>query len=291
MIRIDDPYRKLFYRYDRQLPLDAEEQPPVEFEGMRYQRVVFASTHDQRVPAVIVAPAEPGPPRPALLVQHGAGGGKDEPRMQSLLSSWARHGFVCICSDAPLHGERGNRRLELNTLLQRPYGGLHFIVQTVQDLMRSVDYLQTRPEVDGGRIGYAGFSMSTVLGVQFVALDQRVRCASFAIGGAGLLHVLSARLPAAQRPEYETVAELMDPMHYAPLIAPRPVIMVNALRDTLLPPPLGHILFNALKQPKEIHWYDGPHGEIPREEFDWIRRFFSSYLQAEQRSLPEEDAG
>jgi cephalosporin-C deacetylase-like acetyl esterase len=275
---ITDAYRGLFFRYDRALPLDAEADAPTLRDGLSFQRVLFASTHGQRVPALLVMPANSPEPLPVVIVGHGAGGGKDEPRMQALLGSWARHGFACITADAPLHGERGGLIANPRELFERPFTGLDFVVQYGVDLMRTVDYLQTRPEIDSSRLGYAGFSMSTVLGVQFVALDPRVRAASFAIGGAGVLHFLSGMIPAERRAEYELVATLMDPMHFAPLIAPRPVIMLNALRDTLLPPPLGHILYNALKRPKEIHWYDGPHGEMPQAELDWIRRFFENEL-------------
>ncbi|MGI8551297.1 MAG: alpha/beta hydrolase [Dehalococcoidia bacterium] len=276
---ITDEVRRLFFRYDHDLPLDVDQDPPVELDGLGYQRVVFWSTHHQRVPAVVVNPLGEEGRRPVLMIQHGAGGRKDEPRMQGLMSSWARHGFLCICSDSPLHGERGGGTVDPRLLLQRPYTGLDFIVQYVVDLMRTVDYLQTRGDADISRLGYAGFSMSTILGVQFVALDQRVRAASFAIGGAGLFHFFSGWLPQDQREDHETVATLMDPMHYAPLISPRPVVMVNSLRDTLLPPPLGHVLFNALQQPKQIHWYDGPHGDIPTVELEWIRKFFTAQLQ------------
>lgn len=276
---ISDEYRSLFFRYDHALPFDPQEDPPIIRDGLISQRVVFTSTHGQRVPAHLVMPADAGAALPVVIVGHGAGGGKDEPRMQALLGAWARHGFACITADAPLHGERGGPVIDNpRQLFERPFSGLDFVVQYVVDLMRAVDYLETRTDVDTSRLGYAGFSLSTVLGVQFVALEQRVKAASFALGGAGFLHFLSGMIPAERRDEYELVAALMDPMHYAPLIAPRPVIMLNAMRDTLLPPPLGHILYNALKEPKEIHWYDGPHGDIPQGEFDWIRRFFSAQL-------------
>jgi len=218
VVAITDELRRLFFRYDHDLPLDSQGDPPVVLEGLRYQRALFTSTHGERVPAAIVRSAEDGPPRPVLIVQHGAGGGKDEPRMQTLMSTWARRGFLCVCTDSPLHGERGGLSLDPRTLLQRPYSGLDFIVQYVVDLMRTVDYLETRGDADAGRLGFAGFSLSTVLGVHFVALDERVRAASFAIGGAGLFHFLSGRLPAEQRADImdaETVSDVIADMRAA----------------------------------------------------------------------------
>lgn len=283
---IDAGLRELFFRYDRELPLDAFEAGEVSVEGLRWQRVQFSSTHGERVPAIVVAPDHAGGEGrrrlPALIAGHGAGGSKDEERMSDLLAAWARSGFVCISADAPLHGERGGRPFDPTAVLQRPFRGLDFIVQYVVDLMRTVDYLETRGDVDPSRLGYAGFSLSTVLGVHFVALDKRVRAASFAIGGAGLLHFLSGLLPPELRCDGEIVATLMDPMHFAPLIAPRPVIMINALGDTLLPPPLGHALFNSLLPPKEIVWFEGGHGDIPQMEIERLRSFFVEHLVTER---------
>src|SRR3546814_18594837 len=58
-------------------------------------------------------------------------------------------------------------------------------MQAVQDLMRTVDYLQTREDVRADAIGYNGVSMGTRIGVPFIALDPRVRAASLFVGGSG----------------------------------------------------------------------------------------------------------
>ncbi len=168
-------------------------------------------------------------------------------------------------------------------LLKRPFSGLHFGIQTAVDTMRAVDWAESRPDLDAGRLGYAGFSMGAILGVQFVAMDPRVRAAVFALGGAGLLHYFAGMAPPESRRDAELVADALDPMHYAPLIAPRPVLMVNGLKDQVIPAPLGHILYGALKEPKQIIWYDGGHGEIPHEHFQGMLRFFEEQLRADER--------
>src|SRR5581483_5815087 len=118
------------------------------------------------------------------------------------------------------------------------------------DTRRAVDWIESRGDLDPARVGYAGFSMGSVLGVQFVAMEPRVRAAVFALGGAGMMHYAAGMAPAESRAEFDRVADAVDPMHYAPLIAPRPVLMVNGTKDTVIPAPLGQVLFACLREPK-----------------------------------------
>ena len=276
---LSDGQRRLLFRYDRDLPLDAHTLAVSEENGVHIERVQFSSTHDQRVPAVLYRPAPNGTLPAVVLVGHGAGASKDDPLMRRLFQHWAEEGFACVCIDAPFHGERAERLVDPTSILMRPFSGLHFGVQAAVDMMRAADWIESRPDLDAGRLGFVGFSMGTILGVQFVALDQRVRAAVFALGGAGLLHYFAGMAPAERRADYDLVAEALDPLHFAPLIAPRPVLMVNGRKDEVIPAALGHVLFNALQEPRQIVWYDGGHGDVPHEHIHEMRAFFLQHLR------------
>jgi uncharacterized protein len=271
--------RRLLFRYDRDLPLDAHTTAVSEESGVRIERVQFGSTHGHRVPAVLYRPADPDMRPPVVVVGHGAGSSKDDPVMRPLFLHWAAEGIACVAIDAPFHGERTARLVDPTAILMRPFDGLHFGVQTAVDTMRAVDWVQTRLDLDAHRLGFAGFSMGSILGVQFVAMDERVRAAVFALGGAGLLHYFAGMAPPERRRDFDLVAEALDPLHYAPLIAPRPVLMVNGRHDSIIPAPLGHALFAALKEPRTALWYDGDHGDIPREHIHAMRQFFLQHLR------------
>lgn len=273
--------RALFFRYDRELPLDAHVEADADDNGLRIERFSFASTHGQRVPAVLYRPQSADAPAPAVVIGHGLGSSKDDPVMRRLFEHWAGQGLACLCIDAPFHGERSRRLVDPTALLTRPFGGLELGVQNVVDTMRAVDWVESRDDLDAHRIGYAGFSMGVLIGVQFVALEQRVRAATFALGGGGLFHYLAGMAPAEQRSDFEMVADVLDPLHFAPLIAPRPVLMVNALKDQVIPAPLGHALFNALREPKRIAWFDGGHGDVPHEQIHAMRAFLEQQLRAD----------
>jgi cephalosporin-C deacetylase-like acetyl esterase len=206
--------------------------------------------------------------------------GKDHMLLGALMRAWAETGVACVGVDAPFHGERVIRMPDPSSLLRQPEEGLAFVVQTVVDNRRVLDWLQTRPDLDASRVAYAGFSMGSILGVPFVAVEPRIRIAAFALGGAGMMHFFAGMAPPAMRARFDRLADAVDPLHFAPLIAPRPVLMVNGLRDSVVPAATGHVLFNALKAPKRILWYDGDHASIPREHLHEMRIFLEGGLAA-----------
>lgn len=278
---ITDEMRARLYTYDPALPLDVRLHDQGEAEGIVEERFSLRGAHDERVPGVLVYRRDLPAPRPVLLIQHGLNAGKDDRRLHLLRRAWAQHGFLCVTVDAPRHGERAAEPLDLFEMLARPLRGLDFVRQAVVDLCRVTDYLAQRRDADTERLGYVGFSMSTFLGVQFVAVEPRVRAACLAMGGAGLFHYLVAQAPAERKPEQELVASLIDPLHYAPSIAPRPVLQVNGLADTVVPAALGHMLHAALREPKRMIWYPGGHGELPENTVTEIRLFLHEALDAD----------
>ena len=288
-MNVTDELRDLLYAYDRHLPLAAVGKAREVSGGLVEERLSFAGAFDARVPGLLVYHPRTPRPRPALLIQHGLNSGKDDTRLGWLRAAWALHGFACMTVDAPLHGERADNPVDVLAMLARPYSGLHFVQQTVIDLRRAVDYLAARDDIDAGRLGYVGFSMSTFLGVQFVAVEPRVRAACFAMGGAGLFHFLVSRMPEAAREDQELVAQLVDPLHYAPRIAPRPVLQANGTRDELVPAGLGHMLHAALREPKRMIWYPGGHGDVPEAAAAEMRTFLHDALDARDWRLEIRD--
>jgi len=45
------------------------------------------------------------------------------------------------------------------------------------------DYLETKPEIDKERIGYAGGSMGGILGVIFIGVEPRIKAAALIVAG------------------------------------------------------------------------------------------------------------
>lgn len=269
--RITPEVRALFYRYDRSLPLEAEETVHDELGGPRRVHFRIASTRGERVPGHLWLPPGAGP-HPAVILQHGAGSSKEDASIARPAARWARNGYATAAIDAHLHGERRRDDAPEGSVWSYPWRRRDHAVQMAVDLMRTVDYLAARPDIDPSRIGFAGFSMGTIMGVPFVALERRVRAAVFCIGGSLMGQAAGHPGPAeAER----LAAEVTDPVFFAPLIAPRPVLMINGLRDEVVPPAAAEALYDALGEPKEIVWFEGGHtdlsGVLFKRMWDFLR--------------------
>ena len=283
-VEITPELRAFLYRYDAHTPLEIEARVLRNGPALVRERLMFSSINLARVPALLTYDPGTPAPRPVLMIQHGIMSSKDDPRLGDLAAAWAPYGFACLTIDAPLHGERAAGAFDVLTLLTQPYTGMRFIVQNVIDLRRAVDVVESRPDLDQRRVAYVGFSMSTFLGVQFVAMEPRVRAACLALGGAGLFHFMASTVPGERRGDQETVASLVDPLHYAGLIAPRPVLQVNSQTDKVVPAALGHMLYGALAEPKRMIWFHGAHGELPEDVLREMRLFLSDSLDLERVS-------
>lgn len=261
MSALDDRLRDFPYRYDKALPLKAKEQTAEEAQDYTKLHVTFASTHNEMVPATVHLPRGGGGPWPAILLQHGGNTKKDDHYIQQPSRRWSQAGYVCMAIDAPGYGERAT---EAPLSLQELWGqGLIYRmrdlrIQGVVDLMRALDYLESRPDVDATRIGYMGVSMGTFLGVPLCGMDQRIRSAVFIIGGGGLRRMMSGASD-GDPDDAELVFQVTDPVHFAPRISPRPVLMLNGEHDEIVPRAAAEALYQALREPKEIRWLDMGH--------------------------------
>lgn len=143
----------------------------------------------ERVPLLIVRPEEATGRLPAVLVLHGTGGNKESQR--GFLEDLARRGIIGIALDARFHGARsgGAKGAEayfaaITRAWRAPAGQAHehpFYFDTCWDIWRTLDYLQTRPDVDGDRLGMIGFSMGGIQTWLAAAVDERVKVAVPAI--------------------------------------------------------------------------------------------------------------
>ncbi len=179
--------------------LDVQSEPPTTDPktGEVVQRLSFASElkvdgATERVPALIVkAASADGQParRPAVILLHGTGGNKDG--MRPWLNAFAKRGYIALAIDARYHGERSGGAkgsaayVEAITRAWRVKSGMPqehpFYYDTCWDLWRTLDYLETRDDVDPTRIGMLGISMGGIETWLAAAVDDRVKVAVPAI--------------------------------------------------------------------------------------------------------------
>ncbi|TDI47305.1 MAG: hypothetical protein E2P02_03525 [Acidobacteria bacterium] len=88
----------------------------------------------------------------------------------------------------------------------------------MSDLTRTVDYLETRDDIDTDKLGYYGFSWGGTIGAMVLALEQRFSAAVLLDGGLS---------PIPRRPEIRIG-------YYAPRVE-TPVLMINGSEDATFP--------------------------------------------------------
>ena len=148
-------------------------------------RFSYAADAAQRVPGIWVRPEGAGK-HPVVIVLHGTGGTKEG--QLPVLKQLAAKGFLAVAIDGRYHGERTAKKTgsdEYQAAMLRTYetGKEHpFLYDTVWDVMRLMDYLETRPEVDAARIGLIGFSKGGMEAYLAAAVDARVKVAVPCIG-------------------------------------------------------------------------------------------------------------
>jgi dienelactone hydrolase len=76
--------------------------------------------------------------------------------------------------------------------------GRETLIQEAKDLSRTIDYLETRQDIDSTRIAYMGISMGAAHGVILAGVEQRLKAAIFLDGG----FVVEKPLPGANQADF-----------------------------------------------------------------------------------------
>jgi dienelactone hydrolase len=150
-------------------------------DGYRVEKIVFQTRPGVFMTANAYVPAGEGK-RPAVLCVHGHWrGAKQDPVPQSRCIGLAKLGFFVLAVDAFGAGERG-----IGTALGEYHGemvgstlfpvGLPLSGLQVYENMRAVDYLLTRREVDGTKLGITGASGGGNQTMYAGAFDERFSC-------------------------------------------------------------------------------------------------------------------
>ncbi len=119
---------------------------------------------------------------PVVFVLHGTGGSKEQ--MLPFLRKYAHFGYLACSIDSRYHGERGSPADYTAALVAAfDENGEHpFMYDTAWDLMRVLDWVERRRDVDASRIGMTGISLGGMHTWMTSAVDKRIAAAAPLIG-------------------------------------------------------------------------------------------------------------
>jgi len=204
LVRADQPaypapseVREAFLKLlDRPRPLFnvRNESAEKDDDGLVTEKLSFASEKRpdgelERVPVLLVRPEKIKKKLPAVIVLHGTGGNKEG--QKPWLAHLAARGIVGIAIDGRYHGERAGSTKgteAYNDAITRAWKAKEgekreypFYFDTCWDVWRTIDYLETRDDVDADRIGLIGFSKGGIETWLAGAVDPRIKVAVPAI--------------------------------------------------------------------------------------------------------------
>jgi cephalosporin-C deacetylase-like acetyl esterase len=203
-------------------------------DDYRVEKIVFQTRPGVFMTANAYVPAGEGK-RPAVLCVHGHWkGAKQDPVPQSRCIGLAKLGFFVLMVDAFGAGERG-----IGTALGEYHGemvgstlfpvGLPLSGLQVYENMRAVDYLLTRPEVDGSKLGITGASGGGNQTMYAGAFDERFSCVVPVCSVGTYRSYLGAACCVC-----EVVPEVMtytEEWGLLAMVAPRALMVINATKD------------------------------------------------------------
>jgi len=165
-------------------PLHARVTGVLRREGYRIEKLVFESRPGFPVTAHLYVPdGREGERLPVIVNPHGHWRHKKaEPVVQSRAIAQALHGYLALVVDSPGHSFEGDAPIERRSA--GPHDDLRLLLGStnatgiyVWDLMRALDYLETRAEADMTRVGITGASGGGLATTYAFAADERFACA------------------------------------------------------------------------------------------------------------------
>jgi dienelactone hydrolase len=261
-----------------QTPRQSREQRPLDFQiasaedrgSYTLHQGSFQGNDGRRYHCLWTVPKGKGP-FPAMLCLHGHGGSAEavfDPKSpyRGFAERFARGGYCVLAPSFP----------------HRTYAA-----ETLWDLMRCVDLLTERKEVDPQRIGAAGLSMGGEWTMWLAACDLRIKAAVISGWMCTTEGVFSVENCACW--ELPGFVELMDVCEVNLLIAPRPVLFESALEDPCFPVQFtrqgfariraGYRVFGAEKACRQ-DVFPGKHIWHGKESYPWIDKILGGKSDA-----------
>jgi len=253
-----------FYAYDR-TPLETRMESVDETSPYwKKEKVSFRAAYgDERIPAYVFLPRNASPPYQAVVyvpsshAQMIRSSGDLELRMIEFV---VRSGRAVVC---PVFKET-YERLSPETA-RGPNFRRDMVVAWSKDLGRSLDYLETRPDIDRSRLAYYGLSLGASEGIVLLAIEERFRGAVLLAAGFRFAHY----------------APEIDMINFAPRVK-LPVLLLGGSQDFTHPVETAQKpLFRLIGTPeKDKRHFVFEGGHVPlhfetliKEILDWLDRY------------------
>lgn len=274
-----------------------------EFSEYTREKIVFDSAPYVSVVGYLLIPKNTDFPAPAVVALHGHGYGKDDivsiwedGTERSVLDGYhkdfgitlTQNGFVTLAIEQACFGERREpediavnkyqsscRKVSFWAMLL----GKTVLGMRVWDIIRSIDYLQTRDEVKKDSIGVMGISGGGMTALFSSAIEERIKAAVV----SGYLNTFKTSILSIRHCECNYVpgilkyAEMYD---IASLIAPRALLIESGTKDDIFPVEATEFAISKVRRVYELlqatdkldsDIFEGRHQISGRKAYTWLK--------------------
>lgn len=276
---------------EHRVPLDTTVLEVRDFPGYRRTKLVFASRPGLAVPAYLLVPSGAPEPVPTVVCVPGHGHGvddivgieradkadKDDYQHEFALQA-VEQGLAALALEPLGFGHRrdqATRELGPDASACQPAAGAALLFGEtmigwrVWDVMRALDLVETRTELDARRVGCVGISGGGTCTLFAAALEPRIRCAyvsgylnTFRDSVLSIAHCIDNYVPGILN-----WAEMYD---VAGLIAPRPLFSEAGRQDPIFPVAAAEEALRRVRAVYEV--FDAPE-RVRQELFDGGHEF------------------
>lgn len=233
--------------FPERTPLNAQVTGIVKRKGYSVEKIIFESQPKHYVTAVLFIPESPSfkKPYPAVLIPCGHSQvAKGYDLYQRTGALMALNGMAAMVLDpidqgersqllddngkAPMWGTRSHTMVGVSSILL----GQNTARFMIWDGIRAIDYLQSRPEIDAGKIGCTGNSGGGTQTSHFMAIDDRITAAApscYITSFDRILNTIGCQ--DAEQNIYGQLAFGMDHADYLMMRAPKPTLICCATKD------------------------------------------------------------
>ena len=262
---VDDKTFEIFLRaftYDKS-PLNAKVEASFQNEFWTSEKITFDATYNnERMEAYVYLPKNGKKPYQTIIFFPGSGdihSNKFDPEINiAYIDFILKSGRALVY---PIFKGTLDRKDNLKSDLQdSTVFYKDHVIMWRKDFSRTLDYLETRNDIQHDKIGYLGYSWGGFMGGILPAIEKRIKVVVLNVGGMAMEKSL---------PE-------VDQINFLPRIK-QPLLMQNGMHDMFFPvetsqKPMFELLGTAKENKKIIIYPTGhlvPRIEFMKETLDW----------------------
>jgi dienelactone hydrolase len=257
------------FAYDASTPLAVRDAGRVNSDYPIAVRDVSYVSGGRRIEGFLAVPPGSGR-RPGAVYLHGSGGDR---RQLLVHAVWlAGRGAVTLAITAPSATAPAESGLAPAAALRRQRD---LAVADVVAVRRALDLLQARPDVDGSRLGFVGWSAGARTGALLAGVERRAKAFVLMSGGATPVSEYAATAPPALRADVRRLLGQVDPLRTLRRARSGTLLLQDGRFDQVVPRAALTGLARAAPKGTDVRWYDAGHDldeAAFRDQLAWLAR-------------------